>query len=69
VYWDGENRRVLRGHWFARKGGVDWIPLREDVSEQLELAYNCQVQTFCGVFFSDIWPRLSASIFWIANSP
>uniref|UniRef100_A0ACD5ZW97 Uncharacterized protein n=1 Tax=Avena sativa TaxID=4498 RepID=A0ACD5ZW97_AVESA len=43
VYWNGENRRVLRGHWFARKGGLDWIPLREDVSEQLELAYNCQV--------------------------
>ncbi|AQK51147.1 Phospholipase SGR2 [Zea mays] len=43
VYWNGENRRVLRGHWFARKGGVDWIPVREDVSEQLELAYNCQV--------------------------
>ncbi|KAJ1266880.1 hypothetical protein BS78_07G013700 [Paspalum vaginatum] len=43
VYWNGENRRVLRGHWFALKGGLDWIPLREDVSEQLELAYNCQV--------------------------
>lgn len=43
VYWNGENRRVLRGNWFARKGGLDWIPLREDVSEQLELAYNCQV--------------------------
>ncbi|TVU43733.1 hypothetical protein EJB05_10223, partial [Eragrostis curvula] len=43
VYWNGENRRVLRGHWFARKGGLDWIPMREDVSEQLELAYNCQV--------------------------
>ncbi|XP_061995364.1 uncharacterized protein LOC133713375 [Rosa rugosa] len=28
VYWDGENRRVLRGNWFARKG-VDWLPLRE----------------------------------------
>nr|CAB3479711.1 unnamed protein product [Digitaria exilis] len=42
VYWNGENRRVLRGHWFARKGGLDWLPLREDVSEQLELAYNCQ---------------------------
>ncbi|CAM0910743.1 unnamed protein product [Alopecurus aequalis] len=39
VYWNGENRRVLRGHWFARKGGLDWIPLREDVSEQLEQAY------------------------------
>ncbi|PVH36158.1 hypothetical protein PAHAL_6G009500 [Panicum hallii] len=43
VYWNGENRRVLRGHWFARKGGLDWLPLREDVAEQLELAYNCQV--------------------------
>ncbi|TQD80492.1 hypothetical protein C1H46_033955 [Malus baccata] len=42
VYWDGENRRVLRGHWFARKG-ADWLPLREDVSEQLEVAYRSQV--------------------------
>ncbi|XP_057503098.1 phospholipase SGR2 isoform X1 [Actinidia eriantha] len=40
VYWNGENRRVLRGHWFARKGGLDWLPLREDVSEQLEFAYR-----------------------------
>jgi hypothetical protein len=38
----------LRGHWFARKGGLDWIPLREDVSEQLELAYNCQVKRSSG---------------------
>ncbi|KAK7263811.1 hypothetical protein RJT34_31408 [Clitoria ternatea] len=43
VYWNGENRRVLRGHWFARKGGLDWLPLREDVSEQLEIAYRRQV--------------------------
>ncbi|KAL8026952.1 hypothetical protein ABFX02_14G063600 [Erythranthe guttata] len=43
VYWNGENRRVLRGHWFARKGGLDWLPLREDVSEQLEYAYRSQV--------------------------
>nr|XP_029118235.1 phospholipase SGR2 isoform X2 [Elaeis guineensis] len=43
VYWHGENRRVLRGHWFARKGGLDWLPLREDVAEQLELAYRCRV--------------------------
>ncbi|CAI0556497.1 unnamed protein product [Linum tenue] len=43
VYWNGENRRVLRGHWFARKGGLDWLPLREDVSEQLEVAYRSQV--------------------------
>jgi hypothetical protein len=40
VYWNGENRRVLRGHWFARKGGLDWLPLREDVAEQLEIAYR-----------------------------
>ncbi|XP_077224242.1 phospholipase SGR2-like isoform X2 [Tasmannia lanceolata] len=43
VYWHGENRRVLRGHWFARKNGLDWLPLREDVAEQLEFAYSCQV--------------------------
>ncbi|KAM7280507.1 hypothetical protein ACFE04_007641 [Oxalis oulophora] len=41
VYWNGENRRVLRGHWFAYK--VDWLPLREDVSEQLEAAYRSKV--------------------------
>ncbi|KAF3446704.1 hypothetical protein FNV43_RR11884 [Rhamnella rubrinervis] len=43
VYWNGENRRVLRGHWFAQKGGLDWLPLREDVAEQLEIAYRSQV--------------------------
>ncbi|XP_021600821.1 phospholipase SGR2 isoform X2 [Manihot esculenta] len=43
VYWNGENRRVLRGHWFARKAGLDWLPLREDVAEQLEIAYRRQV--------------------------
>ncbi|XP_052188278.1 phospholipase SGR2 isoform X2 [Diospyros lotus] len=43
VYWNGENWRVLRGHWFARKGGLDWLPLREDVSEQLEFAYRSKV--------------------------
>ncbi|KAH7864690.1 hypothetical protein Vadar_032693 [Vaccinium darrowii] len=43
VYWNGENRRVLRGHWFARKWGLDWLPLREDVSEQLEFAYRSKV--------------------------
>ncbi|KAJ4964881.1 hypothetical protein NE237_016730 [Protea cynaroides] len=43
VYWHGENRRVLRGHWFARKAGLDWLPLREDVAEQLEVAYCSQV--------------------------
>ncbi|KAK4492143.1 hypothetical protein RD792_002940 [Penstemon davidsonii] len=50
VYWNGENRRVLRGHWFARKGGLDWLPLREDVSEQLEYAYRSQV-----LYNSFIW--------------
>ncbi|XP_065852193.1 phospholipase SGR2-like isoform X2 [Euphorbia lathyris] len=43
VYWNGENRRVLRGHWFASKGGLAWLPLREDVAEQLEIAYCSQV--------------------------
>lgn len=43
VYWNGEDRRVLRGHWFARKGGLDWLPLREDVAEQLEFAYRSKV--------------------------
>ncbi|KAJ4843910.1 hypothetical protein Tsubulata_034436 [Turnera subulata] len=43
VYWNGENRRVLRGHWFARKGGLDWLPIREDVAEQLEMAYRRKV--------------------------
>lgn len=43
VYWNGENRRVLRGHWFASKAGHDWRPLREDIAEQLEIAYRRQV--------------------------
>ncbi|XP_074263973.1 phospholipase SGR2 isoform X2 [Silene latifolia] len=43
VYWNGENRRVLRGHWFAQSGGLDWLPLREDVAEQLEIAYRRQI--------------------------
>lgn len=43
VYWSGENRRVLRGHWFARKGGLDWLPVREGVAEQLEFAYCSKV--------------------------
>jgi hypothetical protein len=43
VYWRGEHRRVLRGHWYVRKGGLDWLPLREDVAEQLEIAYHRKV--------------------------
>ncbi|KAL8167211.1 hypothetical protein V2J09_008710 [Rumex salicifolius] len=43
VYWNGENRRVLRGHWFAQSSGLDWLPIREDVAEQLEYAYRRQV--------------------------
>lgn len=49
VYWNAENRRVMRGHWFARKGGLDWLPLREDVAEQLEIAYRSRV---CFLFLS-----------------
>lgn len=37
---------MLRGHWFARKGSLDWLPLREDVAEQLEGAYRRQVRWF-----------------------
>lgn len=44
VYWNGDNRRVLRGHWFARKGGLDWLPFPETVSEQLEVAYRNKVR-------------------------
>ena len=43
VYWNGDNRRVLRGHCFARKGSLDWFPLREDVAEHLEFAYRSRV--------------------------
>ena len=44
VYWNGDNRRVLRGHWFARKGGLDWLPIPETVAEQLEVAYRNKVR-------------------------
>ncbi|CAH8360023.1 unnamed protein product [Eruca vesicaria subsp. sativa] len=43
VYWNGDNRRVLRGHWFARKGGLDWLPIPETVAEQLEVSYRNKV--------------------------
>ncbi|KAG2315030.1 hypothetical protein Bca52824_018152 [Brassica carinata] len=35
--------RVLRGHWFARKGGLDWLPIPETVAEQLEVSYRNKV--------------------------
>ncbi|KAJ0080690.1 hypothetical protein Patl1_10762 [Pistacia atlantica] len=47
VYWNGDTRRVLRGHCFARKGGLDWLPLREDVAAQLKIDY-----------LSKVWHRL-----------
>lgn len=59
VYWNAENRRVMRGHWFARKGGLDWLPLREDVGEQLEIAYRSQV---CFLFSKRPPPFSSPSI-------
>lgn len=37
---------MLRGHWYVRKGGLDWLPLREDVAEQLEIAYHKKVIHF-----------------------
>ena len=52
VYWNAENRRVMRGHWFARKGGLDWLPLREDVAEQLEIAYRSRVGCLFSYFYT-----------------
>ncbi|PWA52714.1 shoot gravitropism 2 (SGR2) [Artemisia annua] len=49
VYWNGDNRRVLRGNCFARKGSLNWFPLREDVAEQLEFAYRSRVW-HCRIF-------------------
>ncbi|CAI5517568.1 unnamed protein product, partial [Closterium sp. Naga37s-1] len=44
VYWEGEDRRVLRGLWFGKgKAQLTWQPLREDVAEQLEEAYRKRV--------------------------
>ncbi|KAL3699024.1 hypothetical protein R1sor_017046 [Riccia sorocarpa] len=43
VYWRGDHRRVLRGHWFVLKGGLDWLPVREDIAEQLEIAYESKI--------------------------
>ncbi|PWA72175.1 shoot gravitropism 2 (SGR2) [Artemisia annua] len=59
VYWNGDNRHVLRGHYFSRKGSLDWFPLREDVAEQLEFAYRNRVwhcRTFqpSGLFVSRV---------------
>jgi len=53
VYWNGENRRV--GHWFARKGGLDWLPLREDVAEQLEIAYRSQGCMIIQIIHFIVW--------------
>lgn len=44
VYWKGEDRRVLRGQWFARTHSSHWLPLREDVADQLEVAYQRRVR-------------------------
>lgn len=54
VYWNGENRRVLRGHWFAQSGSLDWLPIREDVAEQLEYAYRRQVCFYIRDWFSRV---------------
>ncbi|KAL6316176.1 hypothetical protein AAG906_016006 [Vitis piasezkii] len=47
IYWNGENRRVLRGHWFARKGdsiGFHFVWHRRTFQPsgllQLELIYK-----------------------------
>lgn len=51
VYWNGDNRRVLRGHWFARKGALDWLPIPETVAEQLEVSYRNKVTVDAFFFF------------------
>eukprot|EP00887_Chlorella_sp_A99_P003527 scaffold7.g3527.t1 len=38
-YWPDACHRVLRGTWFADKGG-EWVPLKESLAEQLEEAYR-----------------------------
>eukprot|EP00898_Chlorokybus_atmophyticus_P005929 jgi/Chlat1/6337/Chrsp44S05893 len=42
AYWIGEAYRVQRGTWFAEKSSATWLPVREDVAEQLETAYRNQ---------------------------
>lgn len=44
IFWKAGNRRILRGSWFAQPRKTrDWLPLREDIAEQLEIAYRGQV--------------------------
>ena len=56
VYWNGDNRRVLRGHWFARKGGLDWLPIPETVAEQLEISYLNKVSYLSVQYILILWP-------------
>ena len=41
-YWPSSRHRVLRGTWFAEKGG-EWVPLREALADQLEQAYVSKI--------------------------
>lgn len=44
IFWKAGHRRILRGSWFAQpRKTKDWLPLREDIAEQLEIAYRGQV--------------------------
>ncbi|CAG9461893.1 unnamed protein product [Pedinophyceae sp. YPF-701] len=42
-YWPGPAKRVLRGTWFVERGSREWMPLREDIAEQLEEAFRNRV--------------------------
>ena len=42
-YWKGEPLRVRRGTWFVERSPGEWLPLSENVADQLEEAYRSQV--------------------------
>ena len=53
VYWQAGERRVLRGLWFGQGPGAGhWLPIREDLAEQLEAAYRYRVS---GGMEADKW--------------
>lgn len=69
MYWNGDNRRVLRGHWFALKGGLDWLPIPETVAEQLEVSYRNKVSYLSVQYVFILWPRNSGCFFlFVENS-
>ncbi|XP_010412547.1 PREDICTED: shugoshin-1-like [Camelina sativa] len=43
---NGDNRHVLSGHWFARKGGVDWFAQQYELRNLREGIQKLQVQNW-----------------------